>query len=292
MSRVTAAVRTRVPEPLIRTARGARDRSDEVRFQLWRRSAVEPRLQRPIFILGCPRSGTTAVVNLFATHPHVANWSEAGRVWDPECYDDPAADHCWSAETVDEEDADRLHARFEFYRRKRSKPRFVNKHPRSSVRIEYIDKVFPDALYVHVVRDGRAVANSIVNRIARDPYRQRIPFGDFCKPPDWRHLLRADPVEQAALQWREIVRYVLDRRDDLGDRYHELRYEDMCAAPPAAFAALYRFAGLPAARAHLSGIPERMRNMNAKYETDLSEAQLRTVVDVQADLLQALGYRV
>ncbi|MEK7863976.1 MAG: sulfotransferase, partial [Chloroflexota bacterium] len=31
------------------------------------------RLERPIFMIGCPRSGTTVAVELFALHPDVAN---------------------------------------------------------------------------------------------------------------------------------------------------------------------------------------------------------------------------
>src|SRR5687767_8932943 len=48
--------------------------------------SLRSRVRRPIFIIGCARSGTTLVNSLFAAHPEVAVWSEANDVWDPSWY--------------------------------------------------------------------------------------------------------------------------------------------------------------------------------------------------------------
>jgi Sulfotransferase family len=292
MVRPWVAVRPYVPPPMRAVARTVRNQVEDLRIHLWQQRTGQPRLERPVFLIGCPRSGTSICMTLFATHPWVANWSEATRVWDPGQYDDPLADHCWGRERATKQDAERLHARFEHFRQKSGKPRFVNKHPRNSVRIEYMDAIFPDAFYVNIIRDGRAVAQSIVKKISGASYRQPIPFGAFCKPPGWRAYLREDPVEQAALQWREIVRYVLDRRHLLGDRYCEVRYEDMCSYPRQVFGCLFERVGLPSSPEYLSNIPTKLENMNYKYCSGLSDAQLRTVTEVQADLLRELGYQV
>lgn len=243
-------------------------------------------------MIGCPRSGTTISVKLFAVHPWVANWSEAGRIWDPAGYDDPGADHCWGTDRVTEEASRRLHSRFEWYRRRQRKQRFINKHPRNSVRIDYIRAIFPDALFIHVIRDGRAVVNSIVKRIERDQDRRPLPFGDFCKPPEWRRYLREDPVEQAALQWREITGYILSRRSELGARYHEFKYEDMCREPRRVLASAFEFAGLPVTDEILVRIPERLENMNYKFREALTPAQVATVNGIQKALLEQLGYPI
>ncbi len=39
-----------------------------------------------------------------------------------------------------------------------NKPRFVNKCPGNSVRIEFLQEIFPDAIFIHIIRDGRAAA--------------------------------------------------------------------------------------------------------------------------------------
>lgn len=287
-------LRRLLPEPVAARIGNAAslvvDQSTRLLFGAWRLSNRNPRLERPILIIGCPRSGTSITADLFATHPHVANWSEAGEIWDPTSYYDPQADHHWDASRVTEEDAARLHAWFEYYRQRRGKQRFVNKHPRNSVRIGYIDRIFPDAFFIHVIRDGRAVANSIVNAIESEPFRQEIPFGNFCKPPNWREFLRDDPSEQAALQWREIVRFLLDRREQLGDRYHELRYEDLCRDARGTLSSAFSFADLPATEETTAHIPRSLKNMNFKYQAERSAEQIETINEVQGALLRELGY--
>ena len=176
-------------------------------------SATHPgaRLVAPIFLVGAPRSGTSLAVELFATHPDVANWSEAGRLWDPVHYRDPEADHHWPAERATQAEIARLHRFCEWYRASRGRTRFVNKHPRNSVRIDYLRRVFPDARFVHVVRDGRAVVGSMLAQMRARSRRAEQPMGGFRRPPGWRSLLRDDLVEQTALQWKAIVRHVRQR---------------------------------------------------------------------------------
>jgi hypothetical protein len=250
------------------------------------------RLERPIFMLGCPRSGTTVAVDLFARHPDVANLSEAQEIWDPRGHLDPEADHHWTAADVKPEDARRLHTRFEFHRRLHRKARFVNKNPRSSVRIDYIRAVFPDAVFLHVLRDGRAVAHSILREMRRDSLRQRFPFGNFCKPPHWRQLLRDDPAEQAALQWTEVVRYVRGHRQTLADSYHEFRYEDFCQNPRQVLAHAYGFAGLRVDEEVLKRLPARLDSQNFQWRASLQPTQIETINRIQKELLVELGYEL
>lgn len=283
-------MRDRAPDAIRATAKTVRDGLEETRFRVWRSLSQGPRLERPVFVIGCPRSGTSLTVRLLARHPDVVNWSEAGRIWDPQGYDEPEAEHCWSVADVEPADARRLHARFEHRRRRDGRPRFVNKHPRSTVRIDYIDAIFPDAFYLHVIRDGRAVVNSILARVEREPYRQAIPFGDFCKPPGWRSFLRDDPAEQAALQWREIVRYARTRGPSLDGRYLEFRYEDLCRVPRTVMADVYASVGLRVTERMLETVPERFHNENDKYRTRLTPDQVATVERVAGDLLAELGY--
>lgn len=282
-----------VPTPLRPGARRLYGLYGEAAYRFWKlRLGSDPVLSRPIFMLGCPRGGTSISVALFGTHPWVANWSEAMEVWDPDGHLDPEADHEWTASDVEDEDARRLHARFEWYRQHHHKRRFINKHPRSSVRIDYIDAVFPDALYIHVIRDGRAVASSILNKVRKEPLRQTIPFGNFCKPPGWRNYLNRSPVEQAGLQWRDIVNYVLERRSRIGGRYFEYRYEDMCTDTKGMFRRLFEFAGLPSDHEHMREIPDSLENQNHKNISMLSEDELSALNTIQGPLLTKLGYEI
>ena len=263
----------------------------ELAYRVWLLAGGrQAHLERPIFMIGCPRSGTTVAVELFARHPDVANLSEAQEIWDPRRHLDPEADHHWTAAEVTPEDARRLHTRFEFHRRLRGQARFVNKNPRSSVRLGYIRAIFPDALFLHVIRDGRAVTHSLLREMRRNSLRQRFPFGNFCKPPNWRALLREDPAEQAALQWREVVRHVLAERPALGASYHELRYEDLCQNPRQVLAHAYGFAGLRVDEKALKRLPARLDSQNFQWRTALSAGQIETINRIQEEQLRQLDY--
>jgi hypothetical protein len=257
----------------------------------WRAFHPGAMLASPIFLVGSPRSGTTLAVNLFATHPEVANWSEAGRLWDPVDYRNDEAEHHFPAERATPGEIARLHRWCEWYRQSHGKARFVNKHPRNSVRIDYLRRVFPDARFIHVIRDGRAVVSSILTQIRARPRRAKQPMGGFCRPPGWRALLREDLVEQTALQWQAIVRHVRGRGATLGPAYREIRYEELCARPREVVRGLFEFVGLAASEAQLAGIPERPLERSDGWRERLGAPEIATVEKAAGDLLDELGYR-
>jgi len=260
-----------------------------VRSLAWRALHPTARLVEPIFIVGSPRSGTTLAVNLFATHPDLANWSEGGRLWDPVHYHDPDAEHYWTAEDATPARMRRLHRWCEWYRQSQGKARFVNKHPRNSLRIGYLRRAFPDARFIHVIRDGRAVVSSILVQIGRRERRQKRPMGGFAKPPGWRALLRDDLAEQTALQWQAIVRTVREQSRALGGAYTEVRYEALCARPRETVRELYRFAGLRSDDAALAGIPATLEESD-NWRRHLTPEQLATIEKSAGELLRELGY--
>jgi hypothetical protein len=126
--------------------------------------------------------------------------------------------------------------------------------------------------------------------MVREPERQQVPLGAFCKPPNWRELLRDDPVEQAALQWREIVSYILDQRKGLGEYYHQFRYEDLCQDVRGVLGRAFAFAGLSASSDVLDRLPPVLPMQNLKWQRTFSPAQIETLSRVQGPLLRQLGY--
>ena len=176
--------------------------------------------------------------------------------------------------------------------RSHGKARFVNKHPRNSVRIDYLRRVFPDARFIHVIRDGRAVVSSIVAQIRGRARRAKQPMGGFCRPPGWRALLRDDLVEQTALQWQAIVRHVRGRRRSARPR---LPRGPLRGALRAAARGLSRACsssrGSRPSEAQLAGIPERPARARATAGASGSRAQeIASVEKTAGDLLAELGY--
>lgn len=188
--------------------------------------------KRPVFILGSPRSGTSIFNKMISECHDVADLSEAIFIWSPSDTD-PDCDHVKGAAALREADINRIKGAFGFYQFIRRKEIFVNKCPRSSVRISYIKKIFPDAKFIHVYRDGRAVVNSIIDLVDREDFRKSMPLGGFCKPGNWRDLMEMNELERHSHQWSEIMKEIYAESKKFSDQqWLDVKYEDF-AVPQA-----------------------------------------------------------
>lgn len=92
---------------------------------------------------------------------------------------------------------------YEMYAEKRGKPRWGDKTPFYVRKMDVIQDVLPEARFVHLVRDGRGVATSIMG----------LWFGP-------------DTIEDAAHFWVERIDEAREQAKKL-DHYMEVRYEDV-----------------------------------------------------------------
>jgi hypothetical protein len=103
-------------------------------------------------------------------------------------------------------------------------------------RVAFLRSIFPDAVFVHLVRDGRAVVQSLLgvdfwrrNGGMEGPYWHGAPVESFID--EWEASGR-DPGVLAGLQWRTVVRRFRDESVQLGPTdFVEVRYEDFVADP-------------------------------------------------------------
>jgi sulfotransferase family protein len=215
-----------------------------------------------VFIVGCPRSGTTLLKRLVDAHPEIAITPESH--WIPRFYQARkglTADGLVTAEFVPlllrhHRFADLqisraqlesltasgrpLHysaavtAIFDWYGKARGKSLVGDKTPGYVRGIGLLHELWPDARFVHLVRDGRDVFLSLVSwpKVSAGPGRLEI----------WRE----DRATSAALWWEWHVRLGRAAGRALApDRYYEMRYEALCADPAAQCAAVCDFLRLP-----------------------------------------------
>jgi hypothetical protein len=168
----------------------------------------------PFFIVGCPRSGTTLLQTLLDAHPHIAIPPESylferfgycfeayGDLRDPERLRQLVQDllrderiRVWKLEVSVEDFCEALCERtvrgvlsmlFSLYTRKNGKIRWGEKTPGHVFHLDQIRSIFPEAKFIHLVRDGRDVAESL----------SRVYFG---KKSIWANARR---WRQAVLAW-------------------------------------------------------------------------------------------
>jgi hypothetical protein len=201
--------------------------------------------ERPFFIVGCPRSGTTLLRLMLDAHPRLAvpresHWvvglprSRFGRLSRPRTLDEALADQRVRRWDVDpnvlrEETRgarpstypELVSAVFSAYAAAHGKARWGDKTPPYVTFLPQLDRWFPDAQFVHIIRDGRQVATSLIEH--RWGPRTAVKGGFW-----WRRMVTAGRRDGSRLT---------------GDRYLELRLEDLVADPDGALRRVCAFLG-------------------------------------------------
>ena len=249
------------------------------------------KLEKPIFVIGCSRSGTSLFINMFAHHEELANWTEASQIFELDYYN-PKIDHVKLGKDAGKFTSFRIRAMFGLFTKLKRKKRFANKHPQNSLRIQFIKAVFPDAIFIHIIRDGRAVIQSNYNRACRDKFRKSIPFGNFPKPPRWRQYMDLPLVYQFAHQWVDLVSYIrTDANTHLNDRdYMEVKYEEFCRQPHRILKQIDLSCGLDPNKRYYEKIPIVFKSQNFKWKKELSDIEINQIQSIIGECMRESGY--
>jgi hypothetical protein len=204
-------------------------------------------------IFGAARSGTTLLRLMLDAHPELAIPPETFFVPDVAALSETGSDlrsaflqvvttaRTWRDMRIPDQElaaalervdpftvSDGLRAFYALYARRHGKSRWGDKTPKYLRRTAEIERVLPEARFVHVIRDGRDVALS-----ARDAW-----------------AFRDSPIPTLARRWRKDV----NRGRSAGRRrahYLELRYEDLVRDPEGELSRVCAFCGLRYADAML-----------------------------------------
>lgn len=148
-----------------------------------------------VFIVGCPRSGTTIFGQILSQHPDFLYMHEPLYVWrhlNPqlnvwEGYETRGV-LCWGADDVNETERHRLAKWFHLARTLSGQRRLVEKLPLNVFRVHWLSAMFPKAKFIHVVRHGRDVALSLQEAVDRWFSSQRdYPEGYW--ESSWHYLM-------------------------------------------------------------------------------------------------------
>ena len=163
-------------------------------------------------------------------------------------------------------------------------------------RARFINEVFPEARFLHVVRDGRAVAESLVRRPWWRGYQgpnawQFGPLSDEHQK-EWDASGRSF-IALAGLQWKILMDAFEDARAALPDEsWMQVRYEDFVNDPRSHLKDILDFAGVEWTPGFEKGFAkyEFMPERRDAYRDNLTEDQAKTLDELLADPLTRLGY--
>jgi hypothetical protein len=184
--------------------------------------------------------------------------------------------------------AEALRAVYAAYAAERGKPRYGDKTPGYVRELPLLADLFPEARFVHLVRDGRDVVLSLRER----PWGQR------------------GGLETLAAFWRTNVERAFAARRRLGRRYCEIRYEELIDDPEPMLNDACAFLELDyepemlsyheraGALAESLGTPEGHRHLALPptsglrdWRAEMSVEELTRFELVAGDALEQAGYR-
>jgi hypothetical protein len=272
-----------------------------------------------VFLVGCPRSGTTLLGRIANAHPELAVIHETR--WIPRCFvnrEGLATNGVVTLSLAERlrgvrvlkplgiaesemkrliRDHDGAHfstfgtALFDLFGERRGKRLVGDKSPGYVRYLPTLHGLWPDAKFVHVIRDGRDVCLSVL---------------------DWRKAVTRfstfddDPVTTTGIWWEWYVQLGREGSSQLGPGlYHELRYESLVAEPERESARLCDFLGIPYDAAMLRFHEGRTRSKSGlstkaawlpvtgglrDWRTQMDPVDVPRFEAAAGDLLDELGY--
>jgi hypothetical protein len=165
---------------------------------------------------------------------------------------------------------------------------FINKRIANVRRIPLLAAAFPNARFVDITRDGRAVAVSL-SRV--DWWENSVVWWYGGTPKAWRDDGR-DPWELCARNWVEEVRAIDSGIGELNPKQVlRLTYEEFTAEPVKTILRVAAFAGLDDVVSWRRDIERiQFRNRNDSWKTGLPPEVVTTIEEVQAGELSKRGY--
>ncbi len=274
-------------------------------------------MKPPIFIVGCPRSGTSYLYHLLLSAGGFAEFhtqmnafdvlepifgdlrrlrsrKEMMKVWlgskafhvsglEREFISRKVFSECHSV-------ADFLRIVMDEIAHAQGVNRWIDSTPTNIPHMLRIHRDFPDALFIHIIRDGRDVALSLDKR-------------GWSRPLPWD---KNNSLLAAGIYWEWIVRQGCRNGVALGSRYVEVRYEDLVQKPASELARLGNFIdhdltydriakkSIGSVKNPLTSFDENLRDGNfspvGRWKTKFTAEQLSWFERLVGDYLKELGY--
>lgn len=247
-----------------------------------------------IFITGCYNSGTTLLDQILATHPDISGLPDEGvmltdqlvrpedfgwrRLWS-ECENEME-----SSSRNQKKNSDRIKKQWSHFYDLR-KTFLLEKSISNSTRLKFFNEEFRPAWFIHIVRNGYAVAEGI--------HRKAVIFEDNPYYNKGKY-----PYSMCAKQWVRALEVFEENTQEL-QNVIEIKYEDLAENPAEIVNSILVKIGL-------EQFPEdyfeksftihekksQIKNMNPSSFKRLGENDLKEINEVAGSYLTKYGYKI
>jgi hypothetical protein len=216
-------------------------------------------VSKPVFILGCGRSGTTIFGTALSKHKSITYLNEPRHLWfaaypETDIWTARAAKRqgklALTAEDANQQKSDKLRRLFRFETILANRPLLVEKLPINSFRLSFIEEVFPDARFIHIHRNAMEVARSIATQcdsglwFASHVYKwnELVRYAQARGETSTLPALCSNYFQMGLLEWRLSTEAIVTfLRNLAGERYFEISYEQLIQDPVSILEQVFAF---------------------------------------------------
>ena len=162
-------------------------------------------------------------------------------------------------------------------------------------RVGFLHEIFEDAKFIHIVRDGRAVANSFINMDWwwgwRGPSNWRWGELTPAQNEEWEKHGRSFLV-LACIEWKILMDAMEQAKTAVPkENFLEIKYEDLCSEPAGVFKNVIEFCELQHSKKFDMLVKQYpLKNINSKWKRELTADQQRLIANVLDGHLKKYQY--
>jgi hypothetical protein len=215
---------------------------------------------RPVFIVGCSRAGTTLVYKTLSESRELGTLQRETHDFWSEMH--PLQEKHWKTHALNESDASEQDRNTvtRYYYAWTGKMRFVDKNNQNGLCVAYLHALFPDAFFIYVKRSPGDNVNSLIEGWGKPEefasWSGNLPadiaidggrYKQWCffLADSWQDFITASIEEVCAFQYNAINRAILEARDLVSKKqWTEVFYEDLVRDPVGSFENVFRSCGL------------------------------------------------
>ena len=272
-------------------------------------------IEKPIFILGTGRSGTTVLGIVLSMHKDVGYLNEPKAMWHlihphEDIIGNYSLNHVkyrLTAEDATNGMCQRAAQMFGAYLSATGSKRLVDKYPELIFRIDFVRALFPDARFIFLVRNGWDTCHSIANWSKRLGVQVNGENHDWWGVNDRKWKLIVDQLvttdvdlknivedvknfdrhlDRAAVEWVLTMREGLHLMQNFPDSIYKIHFEELTSKPEETLSPLCEFCELPADRTFLNYARHTLNPVPPREAFDLHPK----IAPIFYDTMSRLGY--
>lgn len=278
-----------------------------------------------IIIIGAGRSGTNILRDVLCSVKDFETWpcDEINYIWRHGNINEPSDE--FGPEHATRKVKKYVRNEFHKFARKSNASTVVEKTCANSLRVSFVNEIFPEALFIHIIRDGRDVVNSARKRwtaeldpkyilkkakyipVSDIPYygfkylgnRIYRLFSEEGRLATWGPRFKGmDKIveeysleEVCAYQWKRCVKKADEELSMLDSgRVHTLRYEDFAVNTGEEVKKLLSFLEISNGNVDVSKMADMVHaGSEGRWKTELSGQQVKNIENIISPVLDTLG---